>query len=404
MVNELEAFYSPSGIVTLDTGITSVDGINHAKELGIEVFVTDHHTPQEKVPDCDIINPHLDAGIFHELCGAGVIYATLLSVLGENKDALQYAAIGTICDVVPVTHDNRYIIKAGLSLLSGEYANKSITNTAKGLRVQLDNEKTIAWYFGPAINAASRLNKINIAFDAYVNGNIESAKKLKKLNEERKRITRKTATTVETVVDGDVVIAASKDGKMAMAGLTAGHMAHDKHKPVCVCVKSGALFHCSIRTLGIINAVDYIEQSEYVNGGGHAAAAGFSVRTKNFDEFTTELSEFVRDNQVSIQPDVPDIEIKIQEAVDIYEKMLTMSPYGQNFKEPIFLTRNVNITVDMLTYTANGHLKIMLSSCNMYYYNPPNQSFVGKFDISYTLSYNTWQRKVTPIVEEMEGK
>lgn len=403
VAEELWAFFSPELVVTLDTGITAIDGIKRLQEYGCEVFVTDHHLPQEELPNCNIINPHLEDFSFQDLCGAGVIYAALSSVLGENKQALQYAAIGTICDVVPILYDNRYIVKTGLELLHSVYREEKIVDLANTLGVTLNNEKSIAWYLGPAINAASRMGTPKVAFDAYVDGNIAAANELKELNKRRKRETKTFAKTAQIVANDDIVVAVIEGQKNAIAGLTAGHMANAEQKPVAVCVKNRGIYTCSIRTLGIINAVDFIESCEYVDGGGHAAAAGFTVRQKNFDNFVKELSKFVQENGVEIEPDIPDIEIAASVAIDLYDAILSLSPYGQDFKEPLFMEKDVVIVPDMLSFTTSGHLRVEFDGFKGYYYHPPQDiSFEGRFDITYSLSYNVWQKEIFIIIEDMK--
>lgn len=403
MVEEIWSSYHPDLVITLDTGVTAIDGVTKLQEYGCEVFITDHHLPQEILPNCNIINPHLEDIYFSDLCGAGVIYAALSSVLGENNQAIQYVAIGTICDVVPMLNDNRYLVKKGMELLHSVYQEERIINLANTLGVTLNSEKSIAWYLGPAINAASRMGKPHIAYNAYVDGNIAAANELKELNKQRKRETKAFAKDAQIVLNDRVVVAVIDGRKNAIAGLTAGQMANKEQKPVAICVKHRGIYSCSMRTLGIINAVDFIESCEYVDGGGHAAAAGFNVKQKHFDSFLTELSKFVQDNGVVIEKPVPDIEISMEEAISLYDTILTLAPYGQDFGEPLFIEENVLVVPDMLSFTASGHLRFEFPTFKAYYYHPPpNISFEGKFDITYSLSYNVWQKEVFIIIEDMK--
>ena len=247
------------------------------------------------------------------------------------------------------------------------------------------------------------MNSTDIAFQSYVDGHTEKAAELKRLNNERKRSTSKAAKDATIVESGDVVVGIVNTEGTAIAGLSAGRMAHETQKPACICVPGYGSYNCSIRTLGIIDAVEYIEQSEYVDGGGHNAAAGFSLKKKDLDKFIAELSKFVHDNKVEIETDIPDIEIDLFEIFDLYDNVRELYPYGQNFSEPIFLSKNIEINADMLAYTANGHLRITFPFGKAYYYNPSADEFIGMFDISYSLSYNKWAKEVILVIENMEN-
>lgn len=395
--------YAPTGILTVDCGTSNFDGIRAAHELGIEVFVTDHHQPEDVLPKCEIINPYLENVLFKDLCGASLIYTCLYHIYGESKDAVQYAGIGAICDVVTLLHDNRAIVKQALNLIRVRPA-PSIQSILKELNITNITEKSIAWFLGPALNAASRMNSISTAHDAYILGNINAAKQLNELNSKRKKLTATALKKANITLHENFVIAVIPKTDFSIGGIVAMKLASMYYKPCIVCSPNDdGTYSCSMRTLDAINAADFIINSDAVEGGGHYAAAGFTI-TKNFPQFIEELNTYVKENPIQHQQKeyFADIDISLQAAVGNYKQYTELSPYGAGFKQPIFLTKNIYISAEDCSYTQRGHLRINLGDINCYYYNPPTIQFDKMFDIAYELDYNPWQKKVQIIAERIE--
>lgn len=386
------------GIITLDCGISNLEGIEYAQKCGIDVFVTDHHLPGNVLPPCEFINPHLDSKAdFKDLCGSGVIYATLYHLFGENVDALQYAAIGTIADVVSLLGDNRYIVKAGLRAYKNDPA-ITIKNFLDSTKLQFNSEIDVGWYIGPTINAASRFNQTDVAYQLYVNGNIDYAPQLVELNKQRKKLTKQSMDTASYVVTDNIVFAEIEHTDAAIAGIVAMKMATKYNRVACVYTgyTGDEKYHASIRTLDIIDANDFIQSSLYAEGGGHAAAAGFVFSKEKKNDLLGELDGYVAQHGKSIEDlRQADIAIELNESVGLYKEIRKLAPFGAGFRMPTFCS-SVNIQPMDLSYTVSGHIKFDIDGITGYYYNPPediNLPF-GNVDIQYEVDYNTWNRTV----------
>ena len=171
-INKVHATYNPDLIITVDCGITCVEEIKHAKDLGIDIIVTDHHDIPAIIPDTLIINPKLPDQIypFKELCGAGVALKVVHALAGLSE-ALEYttiATLATVADIVPLMDENRAIVKLGLENQK-EQLPKGIKALSKNLKIQLPLTSTdISFKLAPKINATGRMGDAIISFKLYV--------------------------------------------------------------------------------------------------------------------------------------------------------------------------------------------------------------------------------------------
>lgn len=407
LFEEINSFYQPDAIITLDCGISNFDGINLAKSNGVDVFVTDHHQPEQTLPDCEIINPWLESYDFKALCGAGVIYAALSDVYGANDNALQYAALGTICDVVPVICDNRYLIRQGLKLINSAPTN-GIRQTLNALHINgTITEKKIGWYLGPAINAASRLNKTNVAVSALLDENPDSALGLNELNTQRKKLTIQAIEEADITVTDGIVIAITKNNEIGIAGLIANRLGNAHYRPACVMSLNGAAYKASLRTGDYWSAVDLIQGYDIITGGGHFGAAGFTFAKKDLQQVIEYIINYSQEAKSRYESQVKysaDIEISLDDAIGNFADIQALSPYGQSFSIPTFMS---TVTLDSMKskYTQNMHLSFQIGNTQAYYYNPPSEVVMDSpINIVYEVEYSDWKKKPQIVILKTEGE
>ena len=370
-----EAYSEGAGvIITCDNGISATDAALRAKELGITYILTDHHeVPSENnipvIPVADaVVNPKQPecSYPFKQLCGAGVVYK-ILSYIFEREnnksyieELLPFAAIATVCDVVPLSDENRIIVSQGLKMLSDRsiLKNKGLTTLLNEL--QLDKNiraSDLGFRIGPCINAAGRLSDAAKGMKLLLSDNMEDAtiyaQELVNFNEERKDLTAKAEADADIQVkDFDiekdpVLVIYLENCHESVAGIVAGRIREKYYRPVYILTKAENGLKGSGRSIP-----GYHMQSELVKCqdlltefGGHAMAAGFSLPEENLDKFRETLN-----NQCCLTPDELvesvrfDMEAKL---ADISKELVTqlkwLEPFGEANERAVFAKRGVII-------------------------------------------------------------
>ncbi|MHB8860438.1 MAG: single-stranded-DNA-specific exonuclease RecJ [Minisyncoccota bacterium] len=382
-------------IVTVDSGITDLEPIARAKELGMDVIVTDHHLAGEVLPDAfAIVNPHAradEAYPFHELCGAGVAWKLVVATLaiepslrekipeGWEKWLLDMVGLATIADMVPLTGENRVLATYGLLVLR-KSPRIGLQKLCRGMRVEQRaiTEDDVGFMIAPRVNAASRMGSASDAFrlftttDEAVAG--ELAKKLEKANRTRKAeagaITRAVHTRLKEREVRSVIALGDPEWRPALLGLVAGTIADEYERPVFLWGREGNMrLKGSMRSGGAVHALELMHATidTFVDFGGHAAAGGFTVRD--------DAVFFLEDNLVLARAllDAPiagdsfskraDAEIAVEEATSSFlKKVERLSPFGMQNPKPVFLLRNVAVHEVTRFGKSAEHLKLKIGS------------------------------------------
>lgn len=421
----INKYPSATGILTVDCGITSVDAVNYAISMGIDVLITDHHNPAVEIPDTVIINPKLDNNYngFKDFCGAGLIYLIMRENFGDEPGALQYAAIATIADMVPLIADNRYIVQKGMKELRNPTRKyKAIGDFFAGIGAFVLNEKDIGWSVAPTINSASRLGKESVAFNAYVMNDQKSIQELVKINEERKELVAKLYEYGKESAQLSVnsaSMALGVAGTPGVLGLVAMKLLSEFGLPsIAYCVGDQLQGFYSMRAPKTSEFIDYLKTlpEVEVSGGGHDMAGGFSAPigtvfiidkfhewydrlygTEAIDSlpsFSTDLDEYFI--PVSLDGGISyDISIDLDNCIHILKDKDELRPFGVGFEEPIFVSRGVTIKDDGMTKNKK-HKRFKFyqdpesDTCAVLIDFDKRVSEEGKFDIAYKISYNTF--------------
>lgn len=367
-------------IITCDNGIAAFEAIEYAKEKGLFVIVTDHHqvvlnNDQEKIPCADaVINPSqkICTYPFKSICGAVVAYKLVDAFhekYGEDfgiakqyiYDLLQFAAIGTITDVMDIVDENRIIVVEGLKRI-----NSTNNLGLKELIAQLNWDKqitvyTIGFIIGPVINATGRLYTANLAVELFLENDyktiVEYARELIALNNDRKNITKNAMQEALKVVEEnafykeDIIFLYMKDIHESICGLVAGRIKEVYHKPTLVFTDANSdnqhLIKGSGRSIEAFNMHKELGKLSdyYVAFGGHKMACGLTLKYDNFNL----VRNLANQNSKLNENDFNKI-INIDTALDfrtisfdLINQINLLEPFGKGFEKPKFASKNVII-------------------------------------------------------------
>ncbi|NFD78976.1 single-stranded-DNA-specific exonuclease RecJ [Clostridium botulinum] len=365
-------------IITCDNGIAALEQVERAKELGMTVVITDHHElpfiENEKeereyvVPKADaIINPKQKDCYypFKMLCGAGIafkfsklLYEKLNMNPNKYKELLQFAAIGTICDVVDLKGENRIIAKLGL---------ESINNTNNlGLRALIKetslNEKNITSYnvgfiIGPCINATGRLDTAALSVELFLAKDIkraeELAKELRNLNTERQEITMVGVEEITYAIENsslknDKVLVIYKENiHESIAGIVSGRIKDAYNRPTIVLTKGKEMPKGSGRSIDGYNLFEELMKcKEYIyKFGGHPMAAGLTIEEKNIDKLREELNKNCNLKDEDFIPKIRiDKRLALKEVnLELIDSLQCLEPFGKGNSSPILAEKNIKI-------------------------------------------------------------
>ena len=299
-------------VVTVDCGITAVAEVARAKELGLDVVVTDHHRPGDELPDCPIVATRPSDYPFPELCGTGVVYKLGQALLGSGAEALRrhldLVAIATISDVVPLLDENRYLARAGL---------KALARTQKpGLRALMRSAGVdpaavdagaVGFRLAPRINAAGRLSHPETALRLLLTDDdteaAELAGKLEELNRERQavedRILREAIAQVDAWPESRKrrrgYVVAHEDWHEGVIGIVASRLVERFHRPVVLIAGTEGDWKGSGRSIQSFDLHAALAAcSEHLSRfGGHRAAAGLSIDPARLGAFAEAFGEAV---------------------------------------------------------------------------------------------------------------
>ncbi len=361
-------------IVTVDHGVTANEQIEHAKKLGLDVIVTDHHVLPKKPPRALAIVHTVD------LCGTGVAWRLCWDIAGKISppyqdlliEKLELAALATIADLVPLNGANRPIVKIGLAKMAQTkrpgikalIKSTSITNAI--------GTYEIGHILAPRINAMGRiehgLDSLRLLCAKSQQKADELAKLLSKTNTRRQDLTVRAVSHAVTLVDEEQLIGVVHDEKWheGVIGLVASRLAESFHRPMVVISRGQTYSKGSARSVPGFNIVEAIRaSSEYlVDAGGHPMAAGFTIETKLIESFTQKINSYARAHlrkehlkptlNIECELEVEDINRKNLEIIKMFE------PYGVANPQPLFLTRNMLVEdVRSVGQDAN-HLKLQV--------------------------------------------
>lgn len=382
-------------IVTIDSGITDIEAIARAKELGMDVIVTDHHLPGEQLPDAfALINPNArpdETYPFRDLCGSGVAWKLVCATLavepalrehvpvGWEKWLLDMVGLATIADMVPLIGENRVLATYGLLVMrkSPRIGLQKLCRTIRCEQRKL-TEDDVGFMIAPRVNAASRMGDARDALQLFTTANEDEAdllaKKLEKANRQRKAevgvITRSVHTRLkERGAPRSVIALGDPSWRPALLGLVASGIADEYERPVFLWGREGNMsIKGSVRS-GNIHALELMRAADetFVEFGGHKAAGGFTVRADAIFFLEDRLVSAYEKITLGAAPDdlalQADAEISTDDVqLSFLGKLERLAPFGIRNPKPVFLLRETVVEEVSRFGKSQEHLKIKIAS------------------------------------------
>lgn len=381
-------------VITVDSGISSEEETRKAKELGLDVIITDHHHPPENLPEAlAVINPKKkgDDYPFKDLAGVGVafklaqaLYQTFPSLeKGKAKWLLDLAALGTIADCVPLLGENRTLTKYGLIVLAKtKRVGLRQLFSVGGIAIDCGcppSSGQVAFQVAPRINAAGRMDHANTACALLSCVQDEEAQarslalEIEEQNQRRQKVTKFIMEEIENKIDRknlpDLIMETSPHWEMGVVGLVAGKVAEKFNRPTFVLQEREGLVKGSGRSAGGFNLVEALEKNSSLleRYGGHSQAAGLVVKKENFLALRNNLQTAIARAGISdwAKKELVDAEIVIE---DINEKLIRelsfLEPFGEGNRSPIFFLKKAQIIDRKTIGKENKHLKIWIKKEN----------------------------------------
>jgi single-stranded-DNA-specific exonuclease len=288
-------------LITVDCGITSVAEVKLAKELGMEVVVTDHHQPGETQPDCPILHPAIDGYPFEDLCGTAVAWKLATALRESDPRDLDLVALATVADVVPLVGENRSLVRKGLEEVrrARRPGIRALLEAAKCEPTQVD-EGDLAFRLAPRINAAGRLYRADAGVELFLTEDEARAKEiaaeLSRANSERRATEREVDAAAEAarrelpdeLREAPGMVLAGEGWHPGVIGIVASRLAERHHKPViAISLDDRGQGRGSGRSIPGFDLLAALEAcAEHLEGfGGHKAAAGLQLRAERVEAF-----------------------------------------------------------------------------------------------------------------------
>lgn len=342
----------PDLVVTVDCGISNAAEVQYIQEQGAYVIVTDHHELPEVLPDCIIVNPKLkDDYPYDNLCGAGVAFKLAVALLGESAyDLLDFCALSTVADSVPLLGENRDIVAEGLKLIQD--SPRLAFSALMGKQTEI-TAQTLAFTLAPRINAAGRMGNARAALALFTSEDEEEilmlAAKLNEYNAERQKLCdglyeRARAQITAEGAYGSVVMVAGEDWHAGLVGIVAARIAEEFSRPALLFVKNGDMLRGSARSIERVNIFDALKNcSEYIEEfGGHAQAAGVNVRAERFDDLKRALDEYLS-SHYEREDFLPTLcvsgEIEGAFPQQLAREINLLEPFGVGNRRPMFVVK-----------------------------------------------------------------
>ena len=390
-------------LITVDNGVSSLEGVAFLKQQGVQVIVTDHHLPPDELPNADaIVNPNLTDCVFpsKSLAGVGVAFYVMLALRAKLRemgvfdgktqpnftDLLDLVALGTIADVVPLDQNNRILAYQGLARIKADHCRCGIRALAEVANKDLTQlaASDLGFSIAPRLNAAGRLDNMSVGVELLLAENMESARalalELDELNQTRKEIEqgmKQEALEIcrkLTALQGNAnqlplgVALYQSDWHQGVLGILASRIKDQFHRPVVAFAQDGeGVLKGSARSIEGLHMRDALEQVHQrypdmiLKFGGHAMAAGLSIRAELFEQFQQAFNQVVTEwlGDDELKGTLwTDGELAPQlMSVQTAERLRAAGPWGQAFPEPVF---DGEFKILQQRLVGERHLKMLL--------------------------------------------
>jgi len=425
-------------IITVDCGTTAHLQAKTAKDIGIDLIITDHHEPDGGAPKGIVacVNPKLDKdSTLRDLAGVGVAFYLVRAIAkktklinsGQQKWLLDLVALGTICDVVPLTNDNRVLASYGLRVLR-KTRRQGLIALAENCAMDISSatETDLGFKIGPRLNAAGRLAHAKKALDLLTSSDAEEAKtiafELGELNSTRQADTKSIlagcSEQAKKYKKDPILVLSSPDWSHGVVGIVASKISEKWHKPTIILQELGELSKGSARSYGSFDIIAAIRSCEEFleSCGGHSFAAGLKLKTDRIQELRYRINQYAIAN-MDAKNNFKTIQIGIKLAtgaasIEVYDEINRLAPFGSGNKKPhfhsIYLVEQVRLVGSdashlrlQLADSAGGkHIAIGFSMASTYRWLEAGQTI----ELVFELSENIWQNRRSHQLEIIDIK
>jgi single-stranded-DNA-specific exonuclease len=373
-------------VITVDCGIRSPEEALHAQTIGLDLIISDHHHPDgENLPPAfSVINPkqHGDPYPDKDLAGVGIAYKIIEALVRAQpltngfqlSDLLDLVALGTVADLAPLVGENRVLVRKGLRQIR-ETKRQGLYSLAAVAEVKIEKitAGNIGFMLGPRLNASGRLESALASFELLTTRDFmragQLAMQLDTQNRQRQALTRAMQEQAELIAKSEdpeafLLFAAHEDFNPGVVGLAASRLTEIYYRPAIVAAKNAEETRGSCRSIPEFHITDALDLCKdlLVRHGGHAAAAGFTVKNKNLPELVSRLKEIAKDQLESKdlrQTLSADIEVPLSELnFEVLKHLAFLEPTGYGNPEAVFVSRNVKVKMARTVGSEGRHLKL----------------------------------------------
>jgi len=417
-------------VITVDCGIRSPDEALHAQTIGLDLIVSDHHHPDglNLPPALAVINPkqHGDPYQDKDLAGVGIAYKiaeALVSVQSDTigfqlSDLLDLVALGTVADLAPLVGENRMLVRRGLRQIhetkrQGLFSLAGVANT----KIEKITAGNIGYVLGPRLNASGRLESALASFELLMTTDFmragQLAQQLDVQNKQRQTITKSMQVKAEEIAttedpDAFLLFAADEEFNPGVVGLTASRLTETYYRPAVVAARGEEETRGSCRSIPEFHITDALDLCKdlLVRHGGHAAAAGFTVKNENLSEFVTRLKGIAKEQLEGKdlrQTLTADMEVALEEInFEALNHLTYLEPTGYGNPEAIFVARDVKVKSSRTVGAEGRHLKLSLVDSNGAIFDcigfrlgHLKETLPPQIDVMFTLEANEWNGRTT---------
>lgn len=423
VIDKIADLFMPNLIITVDCGISCYDEIEYAKNIGIDVVVTDHHEIPDIIPKTIVVNAKLQDQKypFRELCGTGVAFKFAQALLGDKKAEafLPIAAIATIVDIVPLKDENRTIVTKGLKLCD-KYLPIGLKMMFKENEISLLNPSAteISFKIGPKLNASGRMGDAGDSLKIYFETDPVKIRKdlvkIKNHNIKRQELCNRIYEDSEKQLENfdfsklRVIALKSDHWDKGVLGIVCSRLVEKYHLPTFLFAEEGGYLYGSGRSIVDINIHQLLSSLQDIleTYGGHSMAAGLTLKKENFQLFVQKINDFTINN-VSDEVFIPikyyDQEISEGEIDDDFIKQLSLlEPYGCENPKPKFKISATNIEIEPMKKFPQ-HANIKIGNLKLTYFNFVNSYNKIIFSRQKSFIFEFQPRSQRGIVDAFDG-
>jgi len=381
-IDAIKSNYNAKLLITVDCGITAIEETDYANQLGMDVIICDHHQPKEELPEAlavlDPLKPECQYP-FDYLSGAGVAFKLAQGVaekIGRREMPLKYldlVALAAAADIVPLTDENRVLVKEGLDKVNTD-PRPGILALIESSSLQPGNLNSgqVVFTIAPRINAVGRLGDARRAVELLITDSVEEARTLAKVleseNYERRKIDVDTFDNalqlVENSIDFDnelAIVLHQEEWHPGVIGIVASRLVEKYYRPTIMLTTIDGIAKGSARSITNFNIYEALQKCEDIllHFGGHQAAAGLAVELDKLQEFKDKFNQIVKEsiNEEDLLPEVIiDAKIRFSDITPKFLRILDQfAPFGPENMRPVFLTENVEL-INTPRIVGNNHI------------------------------------------------